>query len=47
MPRNNKVVIMSLLALVFVYLMFVVHWSFVVPILAIIYFNQKELMGGK
>lgn len=44
---NLKVVFLSLLALVFIALMFLVHWAFVIGAVIIMLINQRELMGKK
>jgi len=41
--RNPKVVILSLVALICFYLTFAYDWLWIVPVLIIIYINQKEL----
>ncbi len=45
--RNKKVILLSLLALVFVVLAFVINWLFLIPAVVIIFINQKELMKKK
>jgi len=42
--KNPKVVLLSLLALGFLALTFLVHWLFIIPVAIIIIVNQKELM---
>jgi len=42
--KNKKVVIQSLIALVFLVLTFVVDWLFIIPAVILMYLNQRELM---
>lgn len=44
---NWKVVIYSIIALICLALVFVVDWIFIVPVLVLIWLNQKELMKKK
>jgi len=44
---NTKVVLLSLLALVFVVLSFLVDWLFLIPAVFIFFINQKELKKKK
>ena len=41
--KNPKVVLYSLIALVFLVLTFVVHWYFIIPAVILMLLNQKEL----
>ena len=45
--KNIKVILLSLLALVFVVLSFLVDWLFLIPAVVIIFINQPELFGSK
>jgi len=45
--KNLKVVLLSLVAIVFLYLAFVVDWLFIIGAVVIMFFNQKELMKNK
>jgi len=42
--KNYKVIILSLVALVCVALSFLLSWFFLIPVVGIIFINQKELM---
>jgi len=44
---NKKVVFLSLLALVFIALTFLVHWAFIIGAVIIMLINQRELLGKK
>jgi len=44
---NKKVVILSLMALVFIALTFFVHWAFIIGAVIIMIINQRELLGKK
>ena len=44
---NKKVVVLSLIALVFIALMFLVHWAFIIGAVIIMLINQRELLGKK
>jgi len=44
---NKKVVLFSILGLVCLVLMYFVSWWFVVPALAVLWLNQKELFEEK
>lgn len=44
---NWKVVVLSLLALVFIALTFFVHWAFIIGAVIIMLINQRELLGKK
>jgi len=44
---NWKVVILSLIALVFIALTFFVHWAFIIGAVIIMLINQRELLGKK
>jgi hypothetical protein len=44
---NWKVVILSLIALVFIALTFFVHWAFIIGAVIIMIINQRELLGKK
>jgi len=43
--KNPAVVFLSLLALLFIVLMFVSSWFFIIPVLVIIFINQKLIMS--
>lgn len=45
--KNPKVVFLSLIALIFVTLTFLVDWLFIIPAVIIILINQRELMENK
>jgi len=45
--KNPRVVILSIIALGFLVLTFLVDWVFMIPVLIILYLNQKELMRKK
>jgi len=42
--KNNKVVILSLVAIVLMALTFLVDWIFIIGAVIILFLNQKELM---
>jgi len=42
---NKKVVVLSLIALLCLYLTYKLHWAFIVPVAVILWINQKELIG--
>ena len=44
---NPKVVLSSLLALIFVALSFIIDWLFIIPAIIIVFFNQRELTKKK
>ena len=44
---NMKVVLLSLLALIFIALTFTIHWIFIIGAVIIMLINQKELLGKK
>lgn len=44
---NWKVVLYSIIALVCIYLMYKIDWIFIVPVLILIWLNQRELFGKK
>ncbi|VVB78117.1 Uncharacterised protein [uncultured archaeon] len=39
-----KVILYSIIALICIYLMYKIDWIFVVPVLFLIWLNQRELM---
>jgi len=41
--KNNKIVIFSLIALVFLILTFLIDWIFIIPAVILMILNQKEL----
>jgi len=41
--KNKRVLFLSLLALIFVILSFVVDWLFLIPAVVIFFINQREL----
>ena len=41
--KNPKVVVYSIIAIFFLILTFLIDWLFIVPVLILIYLNQKEL----
>ena len=41
--RNTKVILLSILALGFVVLSFLVDWLFLIPAVVIFFINQREL----
>tara|TARA_Y100000034_G_scaffold134864_1_gene204596 strand:+ start:2900 stop:3040 length:141 start_codon:yes stop_codon:yes gene_type:complete len=43
MVKNPKVVLFSILALIFIVLTFTVHWAFILPAVFLWYLNKKEL----
>lgn len=40
---NKKVIIQSILALICIFLTFKVDWLFIIPAIALVWLNQKEL----
>jgi hypothetical protein len=44
---NKKVFFLSLLALVFVVLTFLINWAFIIGAVIIMLINQRELFGKK
>jgi len=44
---NKKVFFLSLLALVFIALTFLVNWAFIIGAVIIMLINQRELLGKK
>ena len=44
---NWKIVIYSIIALICIYLMYRIDWIFIVPVLGLIWLNQRELFGKK
>jgi len=42
--KNPRVVLYSLIALVFIFLTFTVDWFFIIPAVILLIINQKELM---
>ncbi len=42
--KNKKVILLSLIALVFAILAFFVDWLFLIPAIVIVFVNQRELM---
>ncbi len=42
--KNPKVVIQSIIALICLFLTFIVDWLFIIPAVILIYLNQRELM---
>ena len=44
---NKKVVLLSIFALVFLYLTFAIDWLFIIGAVIIIIINQRELMKKK
>ena len=45
--KNIKVVIFSVIALVFLALTFLVDWIFIIGAVILLYLNQKELIKNK
>lgn len=45
--KNPKVVAFSLIALVFIFLTFVVDWIFIIGAIILFFLNQRELMKPK
>jgi hypothetical protein len=45
--KNRKVVILSIIALGFLALTFLVDWIFIVGAAVIVWLNHKELMKGR
>jgi len=44
---NKKIVILSIIALIFMALTYFVDWIFIIGAVVILYLNQKELMKKK
>ncbi len=44
---NKKVFFLSLLALIFIAMTFLVHWVFIIGAIIIMLINQRELFGKK
>lgn len=42
--KNPKVVLFSLIAIIFLVLTFLVDWLFIIGAVILLYLNQKELM---
>ena len=42
--KSPKVIMLSILALLFVVLSFLIDWLFIIPAVIIVFLNQKELM---
>jgi len=42
---NWKVIIQSILALIFLAMTFTINWLFIVPVAILMFLNQRELMG--
>ena len=42
--KNKKVVVYSIIALVFIYLTFKINWMFIIPAVILMILNQRELM---
>lgn len=47
MKPNVKVIIFSLIAFGFIALTFLVDWLFIIPVVILMFLNQKELMKKK
>ncbi len=47
MKANPKVIVYSIIGLACLALTYLVHWAFILPVLVIIYLNQRELMRKK
>jgi len=45
--KNQRVVLYSIIALIFVVLAIVVDWLFIIPAVILMLINQKELMKKK
>lgn len=45
--KNPKVVIYSIIALIFLVLTFTIDWLFIIPAVILMIINQKELMKKK
>jgi len=45
--KNKKVILLSLMALLSVALSFIINWLFLIPAVAIVWINQKELIKKK
>jgi len=45
--KNPKVVILSLFAIFFLYLTFTHDWLWIIPVVIIMFVNQKELFKEK
>lgn len=43
--RNNKVILLSIFALLSVALSFIISWLFLIPAVVIVFINQRELFG--
>jgi len=44
---NWKVILYSVIAFICIYLMYKIDWIFIVPVLILIWLNQRELFGKK
>ncbi len=42
--KNPKVVVLSIIALFFIYLTFTIDWLFIIPAVIIMFINHRELM---
>lgn len=42
--KNPQVVYLSLIAIILMILTFTVNWLFIIPVVAIVFINQKKLM---
>jgi hypothetical protein len=42
---NWKVILYSVIAIICIYLMYRIDWIFIVPVLILIWLNQRELFG--
>lgn len=45
--KNKKVVILSIIALICIFLAIVIDWLFLIPAVIIMLINQKELLKKK
>jgi len=45
--KNRKVIFLSLFALLSIVLSFILSWIFLIPAVAIVFINQKELFWKK
>ena len=45
--KNPRVVLYSIIALVFLFLTFAVDWLFIIPAVILMILNQRELMRKK
>jgi len=45
--KNPKVVLYSIIALVFLFLTFTIDWLFIIPVVILMILSQRELMGKK